>query len=65
MTVVPMKGKSIGHTTDSWFLKKGSKPCAQKAKFSVTVVNTYLVRTYNMTPRSNLFEAFNTNRKLF
>ena len=31
--VVPMKGKSIGHTKYSCFLKKGSKPCAQKAKF--------------------------------
>jgi len=33
MTVVPMKGKIIGRTAYSWFHKKGSKPCAQKAKF--------------------------------
>jgi hypothetical protein len=49
MTVVPMKGKSIGHTKYPWFLKKGSKSCAQKAKLSVTVVNIYLVLTYNVT----------------
>ena len=28
---------------------KGSKSCAQKTKFSVTVVNIYLVLTYNVT----------------
>ena len=53
-----MKGKSIGHTKYSWFLKKGSKPCAQKAKFSVIVVNIYLVLTYNVPQGSNFFEAF-------
>jgi hypothetical protein len=45
-------------------LKKGSKPCAQKAKFSVTVVNTYLVPAYNMALSSHLFEAFNAKSSI-